>query len=101
MTIHYDHDPAVRTQVLRALPPLVHVRADAGAACFDDAVRLLGRELAHPQPATAAVLNSLADVMLIQVLRAWLATWPAEQRGTWLGMLADPVVGEALERYPS
>ncbi|WP_290056493.1 AraC family transcriptional regulator [Amycolatopsis solani] len=98
VTMHYDHDPAVRTQVLRALPPLVHVRADAGAACFDDAVRLLGRELAHPQLATAAVLNSLADIMLIQVLRAWLATWPAEQPGTWLGMLADPVVGEALER---
>jgi AraC-like DNA-binding protein len=98
VTMHYDHDPAVCTQVLRALPPLVHVRADTGAACFDDAVRLLGRELAHPQLATAAVLNSLADIMLIQVLRAWLATWPAEQHGTWLGMLADPVVREALER---
>jgi AraC-like DNA-binding protein len=98
VTIHYDHDPAVRTQVLGALPPLVHVGADVGAACFDDAVRLLGRELAHPQLATAAVLNSLADILLIQVLRAWLATRPAEQRGTWLGMLADPVVREALER---
>src|SRR3954470_1235841 len=27
VTIHYDHDPAVRTQVLGALPLLVHVGA--------------------------------------------------------------------------
>jgi AraC-like DNA-binding protein len=98
VTIHYDCDPAVRTQVLSRLPDLVHVGAEVGAACFDDAVRLLGRELAHPQIATTAVLNSLVDIMLIQLLRAWLATRPAEQRGTWLGMLDDPIVRQALER---
>ncbi|MBF8186943.1 AraC family transcriptional regulator [Nonomuraea sp. K274] len=98
VTIHYHCDPAVRTQVLTRLPDLVHVGAEVGAACFDDAVRLLGRELAHPQIATTAVLNSLVDIMLIQLLRAWLATRPVEQRGTWLGMLGDPIVRQALER---
>lgn len=98
VTIHYDCDPAARTQVLNRLPDLVHVGAEVGAACFDDAVRMLGRELAHPQIATTAVLNSLVDIMLIQLLRAWLATRPAEQRGTWLGMLGDPIVRQALER---
>jgi AraC-like DNA-binding protein len=98
VTIHYSCDPATRTQVLTRLPDLVHVGAEVGADCFDDAVRMLGRELANPQIATTAVLNSLVDIMLIQLLRAWLATRPAEQRGTWLGMLDDPIVREALER---
>ncbi|MGR6913394.1 cupin domain-containing protein [[Actinomadura] parvosata] len=97
VTIHYVCDPAVRTQVLTRLPDLVHVGAEVGAACFDDAVRMLGRELANPQIATTAVLNSLVDIMLIQLLRAWLATRPPEQRGTWLGMLDDPIVRQALE----
>lgn len=97
VTIHYRYDPAIRTQVLRDLPDFLHVGADIGAACFDDAVRLLGRELSSPQIATTAVLSSLVDIMLIQVLRAWLATRPDEIRGTWLGMLSDPVVQEALE----
>jgi len=97
VTIYYRYDAAIRTQVLRDLPEVLHVGADIGAACFDDAVRLLGRELASPQIATTAVLNSLVDIMLIQALRAWLATRPDEIRGTWLGMLGDPVVREALE----
>lgn len=97
VTMHYDCDPAVRTRLLGRLPDLVHVSADTGAACFDDVVRMLGRELAEPGIATTAVLNSLVDIMLIQLLRAWLATRPAEQRGTWLGMLGDPIVRRALE----
>jgi AraC-like DNA-binding protein len=97
VTIHYQCDQAIRTQVLDRLPDMVHVGADVGAECFDDAVRLLGRELARPQIATTAMLNSLVDIMLIQLLRAWLATRPAEQRGSWLGMLGDPIVRRALE----
>ncbi|TDC75470.1 AraC family transcriptional regulator [Streptomyces hainanensis] len=98
VTIHYGCDPAARTKVLGSLPDLVHVGRDAGSAHFDDTVRLLGRELADPGIATTAVLNSLVDIMLIQLLRAWLATRPTERLGTWLGMLGDPIVGRALER---
>jgi len=98
VTIHYDYDPVVRTQVFGLLPDVVHVGGEVGAVCFDDAVRMLGRELARPQIAATAVLNSLVDIMLIQVLRAWLFTQPTEMRGTWLGMLGDPLAHQALER---
>jgi AraC-like DNA-binding protein len=47
-----------------------------GGDCLDDTVRLLGRELAHPQMASAIVLNSLIDVLLVQLLRTWLAANP-------------------------
>ncbi|MFI5842278.1 cupin domain-containing protein [Catenuloplanes sp. NPDC051500] len=97
VTIQYTCDHTVRTQLLFALPDVVHVRAGSGAECLDDTVRMFGRELAHPQLATTAVLNSLVDIMLIQLLRAWLPTRAHEHRGTWLGMLGDPVVRRALE----
>ncbi|WP_306207776.1 AraC family transcriptional regulator [Actinoplanes sp. RD1] len=98
VTIHYDCDHAVRTQVLDALPPLLHIRAELCGAGFGDTVRMLGRELADPQIATAAVLNSLVDIMLIQLLRAWLPGAAAGRQGTWLGMFGDPLVRRAMER---
>ena len=97
VTIHYNCDPAALTQVLTLLPGLVHVRAEAGAPGLNDTVRMLARELAQPQIATSAVLKSLVDIVLVQMLRAWLAENPPECFGTWLGALYDPVVGKALQ----
>jgi AraC-like DNA-binding protein len=97
-TIQYRSDPVTLTQILGALPFLVHVRADAGNPGLDDAVRMLARELTHPGMGTSAVLRSLVDIVLVEMLRAWLAVSPPECFGTWLGALADPVVGRALER---
>ncbi|MGB3635640.1 MAG: AraC family transcriptional regulator [Rubrobacteraceae bacterium] len=94
----YEHDPAVSTQVLQLLPEVVHIRADNGGGSLDDTVRLLARELAHPQVATSIVLDSLVDILLVQLLRVWLATGEAESEASWLGVLRDPVIGEALEK---
>ncbi|MTD52680.1 AraC family transcriptional regulator [Amycolatopsis pithecellobii] len=94
----YDYDPAVSTQVITLLPDIVHIRADSGATSLDDAVRLLARELSHPQLATTVVLDRLVDILLIQLLRVWLAKVPAEANGTWLGVLNDPLVGVAMAK---
>jgi AraC-like DNA-binding protein len=95
---HYRHDPSVSTQILASLPEIVHIRADNGGGYLDDTIRLLARELAHPQIATAVVLDRLVDVLLIQLLRAWLAEKPAQAEGSWLGILSDPVMTEALTK---
>ena len=94
----YEYDPAVSTQVLASLPEFVHLRADNGGSCLEDTVRLLGRELACPQLASAVVLNRLVDVLLVQLLRVWLARKPAEARGSWLGVLSDPLVSVAMTK---
>ncbi|MQY23466.1 AraC family transcriptional regulator [Nocardia macrotermitis] len=94
----YEYDPVVSTQVLTSLPELVHIRADNGGSCLDDTVRLLARELATPQLATAVVLNRLIDVLLIQLIRVWLDRKPVQQNGSWLAVLSDPLVGVAMTK---
>ena len=96
VSLAYVCDRTVLTQVLTGLPDVVHVAATAGT-CLDDTVRMLGNELATPQVATTAVLNSLVDIVLVQLFRAWTADRPAACAGTWLAMAGDPVVGPAVE----
>lgn len=94
----YDHDPAITTQVLTMLPEIVHIRGVNAGTCLDDTVRLLARELAHPQLATAVILNSFVDILLVQLLRAWLTQEESKTECSWLGALRDPVVGAALAK---
>ncbi|GAA2501641.1 AraC family transcriptional regulator [Winogradskya humida] len=97
-TIHYDCNHATRTQVLDEMPDFIHVEGgESGAAYLADVVRLLGRELSRPQIGTDAVVDNLVDLVLIQLIRAWLSRRPAQQRGTWLGWGEDDVVREAVE----
>ncbi|WP_030438778.1 AraC family transcriptional regulator [Actinoplanes subtropicus] len=99
LTVYYDCHHVSRTQVLDELPDFLHIEGgEPGAAYLDDVVRLLGRELAHPQLATTAVLESLVELVLVQLVRAWLARRGTQQRGTWLGWTGDPVVRAAVER---
>jgi AraC-like DNA-binding protein len=95
---HYEHDPAVETQVLAYLPDLVHIRAEHGATSLDDTVRLLARELAAPQLATSVILDRLVDILLVQLLRVWLANKPEECGASWLAVLGDPMIGEAVAK---
>ncbi len=94
----YTHDPVVALQVINLLPEVVHLRADHGGSCLSDTVRLLARELAQPQMGAAVVLNSLVDILLIQLLRVWLRAQPVPLQGSWLGVLTDPLMGQALTK---
>jgi AraC-like DNA-binding protein len=91
----YRHDPAVTTPLLTLLPDVMHVPADSEPGALQGTVRLLSGELAHPQPGAATVLDRLVDVLLIQLLRAWLRTDP-EVSSSWLRALGDPVIAAAL-----
>jgi AraC-like DNA-binding protein len=95
---HYAHDPVVTTQVLAALPALVHIRALDGGVALQDTVRLLAREIAEPRMATSVILDRLVDVLLIQLLRVWLEGSPAPSDGCWLRVLRDPVIGAVVAR---
>jgi AraC-like DNA-binding protein len=44
--------------------------------------------------ATTVVLDRLVDILLVQAIRAWLATDPSTP--CWLSALRDPIAGEAV-----
>ncbi len=89
-------DPAARALVA-ALPPVIHVGTSTptGPTSIHDATRLMAAELSDMQPGGEAVTTRLADILVVQAIRAWLASDPAAQTG-WLGALQDERIGRAV-----
>ena len=83
--------------LLTLLPDVLHIPARQAGTALDATLRLLASEISQPQPGAAAVLDRIVDILLVQLLRAWLATGPAQARTpSWLSALTDPVAGPAL-----
>ena len=93
----YQHDPLATIATFSLLPALVHIRAAEAPQALRTTLQLLGDELRQPAPGMRTVLNHVVDVILIQILRAWIAgTDAAEQAPSWLRGLSDPVTRTAL-----
>ena len=93
--VSFDH-PAARN-LLDVLPAVVSVAAadtpDAGS--LHGTAALIAAETRDPRPGGDAVITRLADILIIQAIRAWLETDPSAQTG-WLGALRDEQIGRAL-----
>jgi AraC-like DNA-binding protein len=93
----YHQDPAVTVPLLSLLPDVLHIPSRQASPALDTTLRLLAQEISRPQPGAAAVLNRIVDILLIQLLRAWLGTGTARARtASWLSALTDPVARPAL-----
>jgi AraC-like DNA-binding protein len=77
--------------VLDALPPIVHIRAEADRAQMRWALERMREELSNPRPGGSLIAQQLAYMMLVQALRLYLAEG-AQSRGgaSWLAALTDP-----------
>jgi AraC-like DNA-binding protein len=84
-----------RHPVLASLPELVHLPAQVGRHPeLRAAIDLLGAEVTGQRPGRGTVLAGLLDLLLVYLIRAWLAGHP----GTgWPQALRDPEVAAALE----
>jgi AraC-like DNA-binding protein len=81
--------------LLRQLPPLIHLRAaDVGSHALARVLDLLKRETSAAYPGADVAKGSLATLVLVHALRAYLAS--TEQPEGWLGALCDPKIGTAL-----
>ncbi len=88
--VRFD-DPAAK-HLVAVLPNVLHVRrADDMRATID----LMAVETRTLRPGGEAVVTRLADVLVIQTIRSWLANDPAARTG-WLGALQDQQIGQAL-----
>ncbi|MBX2796796.1 MAG: AraC family transcriptional regulator [Myxococcales bacterium] len=88
--------PAAQAFLTGRLPDLLHVqpKLDATATWLDASLRLLTAEQLERAPGSAALSARLAEMLFVQVLRAF-ARDRAEGAG-WLGALFDPQLGGAL-----
>lgn len=80
-----------------ALPPVVHLDGLAApqAEWMQTTVRLMASEARRLQPGGEAVVTRLADILVVQSIRAWLES-DASARVGWLQALRDPALGPAL-----
>ena len=83
--------------LLDCLPPLIHVRAGTDqAGVLHWTLQRLAQELQDTAPGAALMTRHLGHMMLLQVLRQYLAAQTAQPAG-WLFALADPRLRAAIE----
>lgn len=84
--------------LLELLPRVLLVHRDEleGAHTWLDAtLTMLGAEALSLRPGSVAVMTRLADILVLQTIRAWVECDESRQAG-WLGALRDPDIGSAL-----
>ncbi len=83
--------------LLSVLPPLVMVKGEDGRAVqwLEPTLQFMACEAASGRPGSKTVISRLADVLFIQIVRAFLASTPESHRG-WLRALTEPQIGTAL-----
>ena len=85
----------VSGMLLGLLPPVVHIPATSPAAApLRATLDLVGFETGADRPGARVVNGALGTLVLVQILRAHLASEDAMPG--WLGALADPRIGPVL-----
>ncbi|AZM94109.1 AraC family transcriptional regulator [Streptomyces sp. W1SF4] len=88
----YQAPSEIGRRLLGALPAVLVRPVRAADATL---ITLLAGEVARDEPGQELVLDRLLDLLLIGVLRAWLAA-PGSGAPAWHRAQGDPVVGAAL-----
>ncbi|MFD6877825.1 MULTISPECIES: AraC family transcriptional regulator [unclassified Streptomyces] len=88
----YQAPSEIGRRLLGALPTVLVRPAGTADATL---ITLLAAEVSRDEPGQEIVLDRLLDLLLIGVLRAWLAA-PGSGAPAWYRAQGDPVVGAAL-----
>lgn len=94
-TVRFDH-PAAH-QLVRLLPRLICVDGwqSPQAEWIQSTLRLMAAEAEALRPGGETIITRLADILVIQAIRSWMAQAPRARTG-WLGALQDRQVGYAI-----
>ena len=92
-------DRASLKPITQLLPSFILIRADqARTFALHNTMQALASEMADQMPGSDIVATRLAEVLFIQVLRAYIASEPERNQG-WLGAVFDPQIGTALTAF--
>jgi AraC-like DNA-binding protein len=84
--------------LLELLPRVLLLRREElerARSWLDATLTMLGAEALSLRPGSAVVMTRLADILVLQTIRAWLERDENRRLG-WLGALSDPDIGRAL-----
>lgn len=91
----FQFDNDMSGLLLNVLPPLVHVSANSpDARPLSAALELFKTETESVRPGAAAMASSIANIVLLNILRSHLVASP--RSSGWLSALSDPKIGTAL-----
>src|SRR3954453_7786302 len=88
--VRFGHPAAA--SFVGVLPEIIHL---VGVERLQATLSLMGAEAREPRLGGEAVITRLADILVIQALRAWLET-DAGARTGWLGALQDEQIGTGV-----
>jgi AraC-like DNA-binding protein len=93
--VRFDH-PAAQ-QLVQLLPKLIRVDSwhTPEMEWIQSTLRFIAAEAQHQNAGGETVITRLADILVIQAIRAWIARDAEAQRG-WLGALRDKQIGRAI-----
>lgn len=93
--VRFDH-PAAQ-HLVQLLPRMICVEAWSSPHMewMQSTLRFIAAEARELRPGGETVVTRLADVLVIQAIRSWIAEDPAAQTG-WLGALQDRQIGRAI-----
>jgi AraC-like DNA-binding protein len=93
--VRFDH-PAAH-HLVRLLPRLISVDVWSApeAEWLQSTLRFMAAEAQELRAGGETVITRLADILVIQAIRFWIARDPAAQTG-WLGALRDDQIGRAI-----
>ena len=93
--VRFDH-PAAH-HLVRLLPRHITIEPWSAGEWLPATLRFLATEAQAMLPGGETVITRLADILVIQTIRSWLAHNPDAQTG-WLGALQDRKIGRAIAR---
>jgi AraC-like DNA-binding protein len=88
-------DPTGARRLLQVLPLVIHVDTlTEQDEWLRDTARFIAREAGATRPGSEAIITRLADIVVVQAIRAWLSS--ADGQHGWLAALRDRQIGRAL-----
>ncbi|MBT4905337.1 MAG: AraC family transcriptional regulator [Rhodospirillaceae bacterium] len=93
---HYEYRNDIRHPLIDELAPVIHIRSfdDQAPETLNGVLPMLARELSDARPGATAVAEKLAEILLVQVIRAHFEQ--ARHRGGVIAGLLDPRLSKAF-----
>lgn len=91
----FEHPAARRLVSLLPKCMVVTPQSSPGSASMQGVLELMAAEAQALRPGGEAVITRLADVLVIQAIRAWLDEAPRSDQG-WLGAMQDGQIGRVI-----